>query len=126
MTKTLKERAEYAIKYLDVDCYVPTDAFISRKEVEQIIKEQQAYIEQLEARTKWRDIESAPKDKEVLILCGNDVCTARYRISNCVQDKPFFATTANGDFKNIGTDWKQEYEYIPATHWMPLPEPEGV
>lgn len=73
--------------------------------------------------TGWQPIETAPRDKEVLITDGHEVCTAIYKVSNCVQDKPFFATTANGELFNIGFNWRTEVQYIYATHWQPLPEP---
>lgn len=72
----------------------------------------------------WLPIECAPKDgTEVLITDGRDVCTAMYSISNCVQDAPYFATTANGEFYNIGSYYRTELEYNPAKYWQPLPQP---
>ena len=79
-------------------------------------------IEKLIAENKWRPIEDAPKDEEILITDGYSVCTALYRISNCSQDKPFYATTANGEIYNVGYDWQTEPQYIPATHFRPFPD----
>lgn len=72
----------------------------------------------------WQPIQTAPKDgTQILITNGIDVCTARYRISNEYNDRPFFCTTANNEYFNIGTYYRGLYQYINATHWMPLPKP---
>ena len=81
-------------------------------------------IEKMIEALRWRPIEEAPKDgTEVLVTDGYEVFTAKYRISNVTNYKPFFATTANGEIFNMGRDWESEPQYIPATHFMPLPNP---
>jgi hypothetical protein len=73
---------------------------------------------------EWEPIETAPRDgTEIIVTDGRDVFTARYRISNCANDAPFFAVSADGEFFNRGTDWQFEPDYRWPTHWMPLPAP---
>lgn len=115
MGKTLEERV------LEIENISMARLHVSQELMTQLITDQQAHIRELE--NPWQPIESAPKDGEILVTDGYVVFTAMYRKSNCHNDKPFLTTTANNDFKNTGTDWKQEYEYIPVTHWMPLPQP---
>lgn len=73
---------------------------------------------------EWKPISEAPRDgTEVLVTDGYDVFTARYKVSNVQNYKPFFCTTARGEIYNTGYDWENEPEYLQVTHWMPLPTP---
>jgi hypothetical protein len=100
---------------------------LERDKNTRILRESDAEIERLKRVNEWQPIETAPKDgKEVIATDGRDVFTARYRISNCTQDAPFFAVSGDGEFINRGTDWNFEPDYRWPTHWMPLPTPPNT
>lgn len=74
--------------------------------------------------SEWKPINSAPRDgTEIIVTDGIDVFTARYRVSNCSNDSPYFAVSADGEFLNRGTDWCFEPDYRWPTHWMLKPLP---
>jgi hypothetical protein len=105
----------FSVEYIRAD--------VARAESAKEIAEKDAEIERLKRVTEWQPIETAPKDgTEVIVSDGRDVFTARYRLSNCANDEPFFAVSGDGDFFNRGTDWNFEPDYRWPTHWMPLPD----
>lgn len=92
--------------------------------IDEKAREALTLLDKLIAASGWRAISGAPKDgTEVLVTDGYEVFTAKYKISNVTNYKPFFATTARGEIYNLGRDWEQENEYLNVTHWMPLPTP---
>ena len=77
----------------------------------------------------WQPIETAPRDgTEIIITNGYEVYTAKYYKGIVLNDKPWFAKSADGELFNDGYDHENApiYMYRP-THWQPLPElPEEI
>jgi hypothetical protein len=65
-----------------------------------------------EARPKWRPIETAPKDKDVLVYQPSENIV----ISAFWQEDGYFHGWMNWSCRSDG--WQ-----LAPTHWMPLPEP---
>jgi hypothetical protein len=72
----------------------------------------------------WMPIESAPRDKTIIITNGRTVITARFQEDPGWDWKgsiPCWAHFMCDD------DYYSQYEEITwATHWMPLPQPPEV
>lgn len=64
--------------------------------------------------SEWRDIESAPKDGSLVLLCDIYERFDGHRI--------FVARWCDG---NRHKEWVCHGYRKQATHWMPLPEPPG-
>ena len=62
--------------------------------------------------SEWMDIETAPKDKNVLVLDAGFVSECYF---NSESGKWWLANTAEHDFDHE--------DQIYPTHWMPIPEP---
>lgn len=63
----------------------------------------------------WQPIETAPKDRELLIWRGRP-CIARWDDQRYHKTpRPFW-----NDYGVFGVVWMRDN---PPTHWMPLPEP---
>jgi hypothetical protein len=63
----------------------------------------------------WQPIETAPKNKRLLILSHGEVCIGSWA-HRFASDKPYLGEL---------TGWLDcdNYELDGATHWMPLPKP---
>lgn len=60
--------------------------------------------------SEWQPIETAPKDKWILVWCSN--------VKSC------FVAMWNGEVEDfVGEAHDLYIDSIDATHWMPLPEP---
>jgi len=83
------------------------EEFVSSEDISSLI----AYIHELEARTKWENVSSAPKDGTHIIAWS-----------------PFYKrafigwwNTASQCWESHGTSLFEEREGELVTHWMPLP-----
>lgn len=120
MGSELKERVKEILSSLEcIDDYDPEDSFWEEAvksyadDAINLIKDQQARIEELEAREKWRDISSAPKDNTPVLVYYKKgdyeaMYIARYDYSSAcsVVYKEIYGGVYN----------------INPTHWMPLSE----
>lgn len=86
------------------------------------IAELEAEVQRLREQTQWRPIETAPKDKPLLL--------GRFW-RNALWDKNepsvFFQWTGSWEDRSLdksgcSSDWT-EYHGLQPTHWMPLPQP---
>jgi hypothetical protein len=71
-------------------------------------------IAELEARTTWQPIETAPKD-------GTHFLALRSYMEETI-DEVWYHDDVMGNFELGGTNWFYPPDGFP-THWMPLPEP---
>jgi hypothetical protein len=79
------------------------------------------YTRSLEKRAQWQPIETAPKDR-ALILCFCQrlgLVLARYDPDRSHQSEKERIL----DFSLWCADWNGDYLATAPTHWMPLPEP---
>ncbi len=60
---------------------------------------------------EWQPIETAPKDKEILVAYVGNVMIARY------------SRALNGFPARWIGPYPDDFTYGGPTHWMPLPEP---
>lgn len=65
----------------------------------------------------WRPIETAPKDKRVLVWSGQELYAARWAKNPYTNDEAW-----------IVAEWGEDGDQalVRPTHWMPLPEPPNV
>lgn len=67
---------------------------------------------------EWQPIETAPKDKTIIVFMGNYVVTAKwYDDKFAKKPRPYFNCEG---LHFMGKSWQRENQ---PTHWMPLPPP---
>ena len=64
--------------------------------------------------SEWQPIETAPRDKRVLIWSGQEMYCAHWSRNPMTRDVAWSVA-------EWGTEGEQAL--VKATHWMPLPEP---
>jgi len=83
--------------------------------------------------TKWKSIDTAPKDGSWVLLRGGEAGFSDY--NNEVKNGPGFPPAQIGFYNPPNEEWCEEEswnttywdgtwgtEYIDPTHWMPIPE----
>ena len=77
---------------------------------------QAAEITRLKAAQVWQPIETAPKDRRILLMRdGNRICIGRY----CPDRGALNVLPEYWTDEGYGVTWARNH---PPTHWMPLPD----
>lgn len=113
--RRMKNAADLAAKSYDAFMALTPDALKAIYERNdkldaELAEQQAAWERQRTGASDWQPIETAPKDKWVLIWDPN---------AECVRVAMWEDSVA--DFVGANMDWYSDA--IDASHWMPLPEP---
>ncbi len=73
-------------------------------------------------KAPWQPIETAPRDRAVLIWLGPDAEYDKLVIARWEDDEDF---PGGGAWYPANSDGGFPID-VPATHWMPLPEPPAT
>lgn len=67
--------------------------------------------------TAWQPMETAPKDREILITTGEWTFVAKWHVPQHLNAPPYWRSNACiDDYCGVDADGE-------ATHWQPVPEP---